>query len=113
VLVVAILPVGFFAVGAALAQESDEGEVRLPPPITKATLGVIFTKVLLLPALLLAISLPLIDLPGTYLLMAAMPSGLNSMLVAHAYGLDLETTAEAISWSTVLVVAVALFASLV
>jgi predicted permease len=112
VVVVAILPVGFFAVGTALAQESDEGEVRLPPPITRPTLGVAFTKVMLLPALLYAISLPLIDLPGTYLLMAAMPSGLNSMIVAHAYGLDLETTAEAISWTTVLVVAVALVASL-
>ncbi len=113
VLVVAILPIGFFAVGTALAQESDEGEVRLPPPITKATIGVAFSKVMLLPALLYAISLPLIDLPGTYLLMAAMPSGLNSMIVAHAYGLDLETVAEAISWTTALVVGVALVASLV
>jgi predicted permease len=111
VVVVAILPVGFFAVGAALAQDSDEGEVRLPPPITKPTLGVAFTKVMLLPALLYALSLPFIDLPGTYLLMAAMPCGLNSMIVAHAYGLDLETTAEAISWTTVLVVGVALVAS--
>jgi malate permease and related proteins len=113
VIVVAILPVGFFAVGTALAQESDEGEVRLPPPITRATLGVMFSKVMLLPVLLYAISLPLIDLPGTYLLMAAMPSGLNSMIVAHAYGLDLETTAEAISWTTALVVLVALVASFV
>jgi predicted permease len=113
VLVVAILPVGFFAVGTALAQESDEGEVRLPPPITKPTIGVVFTKVMLLPALIYAISLPLIDLPGTYLLMAAMPCGLNSMIVAHAYGLDLETTAEAISWTTVLVIGVALVASFV
>jgi predicted permease len=112
VVVVLILPVGFFAVGTALAQESDEGEVRLPPPITRPTLGVAFTKVMLLPSLLYLISLPLIDLPGTYLLMAAMPSGLNSMIVAHAYGLDLETTAEAISWTTVLVVSVALVASL-
>jgi predicted permease len=68
---------------------------------------------MLLPVLLYAISLPLIDLPGTYLLMAAMPCGLNSMIVAHAYGLDLETTAEAISWTTVLVVGVALVASFV
>jgi predicted permease len=113
VIVVLILPVGFFAVGTALAQESDEGEVKLPPPITRATAGVAFSKVLMLPVLLYAISLPLIDLPGTYLLMAAMPSGLNSMIVAHAYGLDLETTAEAISWTTALVVLVALVASFV
>ncbi len=112
VVVVAILPVGFFAVGAALAQEADEGVVRLPPPITRATLGVIGTKLILVPGLLLLLAWPLIDLPSTYLLMAAMPCGLNSMIVAHAYGLDLPTTAEAITWTTVLVVLVALVASL-
>jgi len=112
IVVIAILPIGFFAVGAALAEEADEGALRIPPPLTRPTAAVIFTKLMLLPALLLAFAAPLIDLPGTYLLMAAMPSGLNSMIVAHAYGLDLETTAEAISWTTVLVVAVALVASL-
>ena len=113
VVVVAILPVGFFAVGSALAQEAGEGVVRLPPPITMATVAVAGTKLLLVPGLLLLLALPLIDLPGTYLLMAAMPSGLNSMIVAHAYGLDLPTTAEAITWTTVLVVLVALVVSLV
>lgn len=112
IVVVAILPVGFFAVGTALAHDSDEGAVKLPPPITRATAAVATTKLLLLPALLLLLAAPLIDLPSTYLLMATMPSGLNSMIVAHAYGLDLETTAEAISWTTALVVVVALVASL-
>lgn len=111
VIVVLLLPVGFFAVGTALAHDSDEGTVRLPPPISPSTIAVAFTKVLLLPALLCALAAPLIDLPSTYLLMAAMPSGLNSMIVAHAYGLDLETTAEAITWTTALVVVVALAAS--
>lgn len=113
IVVVAILPVGFFAVGAALAQGSGDGEVQLPPPLTRATAGVFTTKLVLLPALILLLSAPLIDLPSTYLLMAAMPSGLNSMIVAHAYGLDLETTAEAISWTTAAVVVVALVASLI
>ncbi len=112
IVVVAILPIGFFAVGTALARESEAGEVQLPPPITQATLGVATAKLVLLPALLYLISLPLIDLPSTYLLMAAMPSGLNAMIVAHAYGLDLETTAEAIAWTTTAVVIVALAASL-
>ncbi len=112
IVVVSILPIGFFAVGAALAEEAEQGALRIPPPITRATLGVISTKLVLLPSLLLLFSLPLIDLPGTYLLMAALPSGLNSMIVAHAYGLDLPTTAEAITWTTVIVVVVALVASL-
>lgn len=112
IIVVGILPIGFFAVGAALAEEAEVGALRIPPPLTGSTLAVIATKLLLLPALLLLIALPLIELPGTYLLMAAMPSGLNSMIVAHAYGLDLSTTAEAVTWTTGLVVVVALVASL-
>jgi predicted permease len=113
IVVIAILPVGFFAVGAALAEEADEGALRIPPPLSRPTVAIIFTKLIMLPALLLLISAPLIDLPGTYLLMAAMPCGLNSMIVAHAYGLDLSTTAEAVTWTTVIVVLVALVASFV
>ncbi len=113
VIVVLILPVGFFAVGATLAHDSGDGDVKLPPPISQSTVAIGFTKLILVPGLLYLMSLPLIDLPSTYLLMAAMPAGLNSMIVAHAYGLDLETTAEAITWTTALVVVVALVASVV
>ena len=111
IVVIAILPIGFFAVGAALAEEADEGALRIPPPLSRPTVAIIFTKLILLPALLLVMAMPLIDLPGTYLLMAAMPCGLNSMIVAHAYGLDLSTTAEAVTWTTSIVVVVALVAS--
>jgi predicted permease len=41
-------------------------------------------------------------------LLSAMPSGLNSIVVAHAYGLDMEITAEAVTWSTAIVVVAAL-----
>jgi hypothetical protein len=37
-----------------------------------------------------------------------MPTGLNSMVVAHAYGLDIQVTAEAVTWSTGIVVVAAL-----
>lgn len=112
IVVVAILPIGFFAVGAALMEDAGPAGLRMPPPLSRATAGVIGTKLVLLPALLYLLALPLIDLPGTYLLMAAMPCGLNSMIVAHAYGLDLRTTAEAVTWTTIIVVVVALLASL-
>jgi predicted permease len=112
VIVVAILPVGFFAVGAALREDAGTAGLRLPPPLSRATALVIATKLVVLPALLCLLALPLIDLPDTYLLMALMPSGLNSMIVAHAYGLDLATTAEAVTWTTAIVVVVALVASL-
>ena len=112
VVVVAILPIGFFAVGAALMEDAGPAGLRMPPPLSRATAAVIGTKLVLLPALLYLLALPLIDLPGTYLLMAAMPCGLNSMIVTHAYGLDLRTTAEAVTWTTAIVVVVALLASL-
>ena len=51
---------------------------------------------------------PLIDLPAAYRLMSAMPTGLNAMVVSHAYGLDNQIVAEAITWSTAIVVAAAL-----
>ena len=113
VVVVAILPVGFFAVGAALMEDAGATGLRMPPPLSRSTGLVIGTKLVVLPVALYLLALPLIDLPDTYLLMALMPSGLNSMIVTHAYGLDLATTAEAVTWTTAIVVVVALVASLV
>ena len=40
-----------------------------------------------------------------------MPSGINSLVVAHAYGLDLRLTSSALAWSTGIVLAVALVAA--
>ena len=111
-LVVAILPIGFFAVGATLAENADEGELPVPPPLTRPVVASIVSRLVLAPAILLALAAPLIDLPIAYLLMAAMPSGLNSLVVAHAYGLDMEITAEAVTWSTAIVVAAALLSLL-
>jgi predicted permease len=48
--------------------------------------------------------MPFTGIPHSYYLMAAMPSGLNSMIVGHAYGLDLRTTAEALVYTTAIVV---------
>jgi predicted permease len=64
------------------------------------------------PALLMLLAAPLIELPAAYRLLSAMPSGINSMVVAHAYGLDMEITAEAVTWSTAIVVAAALISLL-
>jgi predicted permease len=55
--------------------------------------------------------LPLIDLPHPYLLLSAMPCGINSIVVSHAYGLDMRIAAGAVAWSTTLVVTAALVAS--
>lgn len=104
VLVVAILPIGFFAVGATLAENAERGELPIPPPLTRPVALAVGARLAVAPALLMLLAAPLIDLPAAYRLLAAMPSGLNSMVVAHAYGLDMEITAEAVTWSTAIVV---------
>jgi malate permease and related proteins len=107
-IIVAILPIGFFAVGATLAENAEHGRLPMPPPLTRPVAVTLLVRLAVAPALLIALAAPLIDLPTPYLLLAAMPSGLNSMVVAHAYGLDMEITAEAVVWSTAIVVAAAL-----
>jgi len=105
--IVAVLPLGFFAVGAALAEQADEGAIPVPPPLDAAVATTVALRLAVAPGLLALLALPLIDLPGPYLLLAAMPCGINSMIVTHAYGLDLRISAAAVAWSTAVVVAAA------
>ncbi len=107
-LVVAILPIGFFAVGATLAEGAVHGELPMPPPLNRQVLVTLVARLAIAPALLMLLAAPLIDLPATYRLLSAMPTGLNSMVVSHAYGLDNQIVAEAVVWSTAIVVAAAL-----
>jgi predicted permease len=105
VAIVAILPLGFFAVGAALAEEADAAALSIPPPFDAPVAAIVAIRLLVAPVLLYLLALPLIDLPDTYLLLAAMPCGINTMIVTHAYGLDLRITAGAVAWSTAIAVA--------
>jgi predicted permease len=104
--VIALLPIGFFAVGAVLAEEATEEQVRLGSPLRPPVAATILLRLALAPGLLYLLALPLIDLPGSYLLLAAMPCGINTLLVSHVYGLDVRLAAQAVAWSTV----IALFA---
>jgi predicted permease len=113
ILIVAILPIGFFAVGATLAENAEHGELPMPPPLTRPVVLAIGVRLMVVPALLMLMAAPLIELPAAYRLLSAMPSGLNSLVIAHAYGLDMEITAEAVTWSTAIVVAAALVSLLI
>jgi predicted permease len=108
ILAVAILPLGFFAVGATLAEGAEQGELPLPPPMTKPVALATGARIALAPALLMLLAAPLIDLPSAYRLMSAMPTGINALVVSHAYGLDNRIVAETITWSTAIVVLAAL-----
>jgi malate permease and related proteins len=108
--VIALLPIGFFAVGAVLAEEVEEKRVALGSPFDPPVAAAILLRLAIAPGLLLILSLPFIDLPGPYLLLAAMPCGINTLLVAHVYGLDAKLAAQAVAWTTGIAVACALFA---
>src|SRR4051794_16142648 len=103
-LVYALLPTGFFILGINMAAEAEEGSLRLP--LTRPAAAAIGLRLLLAPALLAGLSALTVGVPKAYLVQAAMPSGINSLVVAHAYGLDLRLTASAIAWTTGIVLAV-------
>ncbi len=122
--VVALLPIGFFAVGAVLAEEVEDSAKRVAPrlrlrsalayalgsPFDPPVSAAILLRLAIAPGLLLILSLPFIDLPGPYLLLAAMPCGINTLLVAHVYGLDSKLAAQAVAWTTAIAIAAVLIA---
>ncbi|CAN5528367.1 AEC family transporter [soil metagenome] len=105
VAVIALLPIGFFAVGSILAEEAEHGHFELGSPLRPPLSIAIALRMVVAPALLFALAAPLIDLPGPYLLLAAMPVGINTLLIAHVYGLDIRLSAQAVAWSTALAIA--------
>jgi predicted permease len=113
ILVVAILPIGFFAVGVTLGAEREEGAVRFPPPLTREVLAAIVIKLVLPPLIVLGLASLWIEVPDAYISQAAMASGLNNLVIAHNYGLDRRLTAGAIAWTTAIVAVVGLVAALV
>jgi malate permease and related proteins len=109
-MVIALLPIGFFAVGAVLAEEVEEHRVQLGSPFDHPVGTAAILRLAIAPGLLLLLSLPFIDLPGPYLLLAAMPCGVNTLLVSHVYGLDAKLAAQAVAWTTAIAVVAALIA---
>ena len=83
-LVYLLLPTGFFILGINLSAEAEEGSLRLP--LTKPAAAAVVLRLLVAPALLLALSALTIGVPKAYLVQAAMPSGINSLVVAPPTG---------------------------
>jgi len=107
----ALLPVGFFILGVNLMGEREEGTLRFPPPLT-APIGVsIVLRMVVAPALLLGLSAVTVGVPDAYVVQAAMPTGINSLIVGHLYGLDLRLAASAIAWTTTIAVGAAVAVS--
>jgi predicted permease len=108
ILVLSVPALGFFAIGVTLAAEAEEGALRFPPPLTPAVGAAVGVRLLLAPLMLVALSAPFIDLPTSFLLLAAMPAGLYIVSLAHVYGLDVGYAASAIVWTTMIAVPVLL-----
>jgi predicted permease len=110
VLVLVTVPVGFFAVGVTLGSERRRRD-RANPGLAAVATGV-GLKIVVAPAVVLTLSVLVIEAPRAYLSQAGMASAVNALVVADAYGLDRGLVAAGIAWSTAIVVAVGLTASL-
>ncbi len=107
VAIVVLAPIGFFVVGVRLAVE----RIGFPPALNAPVAVVVGLRLVVAPLLMLGLAAVVSDVPDAYLLQAAMPVGVNTLVVAHAYDLDHAIAAAALAWSTALALVAALVAS--
>lgn len=108
VLVFAILPLGFLAVGIVMLRESEDDALGFPPKLTVPIAATVVMRLCVASGLLLLVDKMLFTIPTVYLIQAAMPVGVNNLLLANNYGLDRKLAAGAIVWSTMIVAVAAL-----
>lgn len=102
--IIGLAPLGFFIVGVQLAAEARTTSLRLSAPVAL----VVALRLVVAPLLLIGLAALTIDIPDAYLVQAAMPVAVTTLVVAHAYDLDRAIAASALAWST----AIALLAGL-
>ncbi len=108
IVVAVLLPLGFYAVGVSLSAERREERAPLLQRPDRPAVAALALRFLIAPVVLLGVSLTVLRLPHAYLLQAAMPCGINSLIVAEAYRLDRRLIATAIIWSTAITIAIGL-----
>ena len=111
-LVYVLLPLGFLAIGMTLADERRTA-VAGREPVTRAAGLAVAMRLVVAPLVLLAVTAPFIDVPAAYLILAATPVGLSSVVLAHEFGLHLRLSAAAIACTTAIALPVAVGATLV
>ena len=104
--VVGLAPIGFFVVGVQLAAE----RIGFPPALSAPVAVVVGLRMVVAPLLLLGLATAAGGVPDAYLVQAAMPIGINTLVVAHAYDLDRALASAALAWSTALALAAGLVA---
>jgi predicted permease len=109
VLVVALAPLGFFALGVYTSASG----ARFPPPFSAPVAVATLIKLTVPVGVVAACATLIHDVPDAFLVQAAMPTGLNSLLLVAAYSLDRAIISGAIVYSTLAVLAWGLVASAV
>ena len=110
VLVVALAPLGFFALGVYASGGAGE---RFPPALTTPVLSAALVKLTVPVAVVAGCAALIHDVPDAFIVQAAMPTGLNALLLVTAYSLDRAIISGAIVYSTLAVLAWGLVASAV
>lgn len=100
----AVLPIGFFIVGVTLSSEAEEGTTTFPPPFTRVVGVALGLRLAVAPLILIGLSALIVDVPDSFLVEMAMPTGVNALVVGHAYGLDLRLASSALAYSTAIAV---------
>lgn len=108
VVVDALLVLGFFVVGIYLSSERREDAAPLLEKPDRRVGLALALRFLVNPLLLGLVSVAGVAIPAVYLVQAAMPTGINSLIVGHAFGLDQRLIATIIVWSTLVVLAAGL-----
>jgi predicted permease len=104
----AMLVAGFFSAGIYLSSERREDHAKLIERPDGPTVLIVGIRLLVAPLILLGLSGLVVGVPTAYLVQSCMPSGLNSLTVGHAYGLDQRLIATAILWGSAIVIVAAL-----
>jgi predicted permease len=112
VLVVALAPLGFFALGV-YAAVGREGSIPFPPPLSAPVVAACAVKLTVPVAVVAGCAALIHDVPDAFIVQAAMPTGLNALLLVAAYSLDRAIIAGAIVYTTIAVMAWGLVASAV
>jgi predicted permease len=103
IVVAALLPLGFVVVGIYLSRgRRDAGAPLLQLPDRRVVVAVALRLTVTL-GVLAVFSALFVRLPEAYLLQAAMPTAVATLIVGQAFGLDQAFTATAIVWSTIAV----------
>ena len=96
----AMLVTGFFAAGVYLSAERRADHEPLLQRPDRPTLLVLAMRLLAAPLVLLGLSLLVVSVPAAYLVQSLMPTGLNSLIVGHAFRLDQRLIATVIVWGS-------------